>query len=407
MGRRDFGAIKTKKNSKRFYATYKGPDMKHHTPGGSFSTKGAAEGWLAAERRLIDRGDWSPPQQRRQKAKTVGLTVGDWVKKFYEEVQYTGKLKETTLHKYQEQVKYRINGDHLIGTPAGALMDIALRSLTRADILRWWSAVEKQFPGTAQQNFKGWTRLSQALSQALHWELIDSNPASGVKISTPVAEDKYLPTDEEIFSLIDGVPERYKAAAILGLAHGLRIGEVLGLERRHILVEKIEDEPLPRITIQVRQDAEYTPDPVTKRMRHLFGTTKTRAGVRDVPVLKRFVPDILKHLDMYAADVPIDIVTEDGPRKAILINVSSRGNLVSPTQLQEDIREVRKSLGIKNRISMHSGRNWLISKLLQQNVPPHEVGRIMGQEDLATIFHYAKMHAERPRTHMDMLSDSL
>lgn len=407
MARREFGAIKTKKDSKRFYATYVGPDLKSHTPGGSFPTKGAAEGWLAAERRLIDREDWTPPLQRRQKAKTAGITVGEWMEKFYEESKYTGKLKETTRHKYQEQMRYRITGDHLNGTPTGVLKNIALSDLSRADILSWWSAVERQFPQTPQQNFKGWTRLSQALAQALHWELIAINPATGVRISTPVAEDKYLPTDDEIFALIDEVPERYKMAAILGLAHGLRIGEVLGLERRHILIERITGEPLPRITIQVRQDAEYTPDPVTKRMRHLFGTTKTRAGVRDVPVLKRFVPDILRHLNTYAAETPIKIVTEEGPRQAILVNVSSRGRLVAPTQLQEDIRQARKALGITNRISMHSGRNWLISKLLQQGVPPHEVGRIMGQEDLATIFHYAKMHAERPREHMDRLNDLL
>lgn len=403
--KRDFGSIAKKKT--RFYATYLGPDMKQHTPGGSFPTRGAAEGWLAAERRLIDREDWSPPAQRRQKAKDAGITVGQWLTKFYSEPVYTNKLKETTLHKYREQVRYRITGEHLNGTPAGVLKDLSLGALNRADILNWWGAIEQQYPDTAQQNFKGWKRLSQALGQALHWQVIETNPASGVRIATPVPADKYLPTDDEIFALVDAVPDRYKMAAILGLAHGLRIGEVLGLERRHIIIEEIKGETLPRITVEVRQDAEYTPDPETGRMRHLFGTTKTRAGVRDVPVLKRFVPDILRHMETYAATTPIPIVTEEGPRKAVLVNISSRGKLVAPTQLQEDIRQARAALGISNRISMHSGRNWLISKLLQQNVPPHEVGRIMGQEDLATIFHYAKMHAQRPREHMDKLNDLL
>ncbi|MBA2389605.1 MAG: site-specific integrase, partial [Geodermatophilaceae bacterium] len=60
---RRFGWIR-KLPSRRYQASYVGPDTARHRAPGTFAAKIDAEGWLASESRLIDSGAWSPPGER-------------------------------------------------------------------------------------------------------------------------------------------------------------------------------------------------------------------------------------------------------------------------------------------------------------------------------------------------------
>lgn len=61
--RRGFGYLR-KLPSKRWQASYYGPDKGTHRAPRTFDYKGDAEGWLAAERALIQAGTWTPPRFR-------------------------------------------------------------------------------------------------------------------------------------------------------------------------------------------------------------------------------------------------------------------------------------------------------------------------------------------------------
>lgn len=52
--------------SKRWQASYQGPNLCRHGAPRTFGAKGDAEGWLAVERALISAGTWSPPASRRR-----------------------------------------------------------------------------------------------------------------------------------------------------------------------------------------------------------------------------------------------------------------------------------------------------------------------------------------------------
>lgn len=69
-GRRGFGAIR-KLPSKRYQASYIGPDTIRHKASVTFETKEDAEAWLAARRAEIKSDDWAPP------AKTKPVTFGE------------------------------------------------------------------------------------------------------------------------------------------------------------------------------------------------------------------------------------------------------------------------------------------------------------------------------------------
>lgn len=84
-------------------------------------------------------------------------------------------------------------------------------------------------------NQKAYKRLKAACAAAVDRELIPVNPveikAAGIRVKP---EEKYLPSDEELKAIIEHMPARYKALTSLVLFHGLRIGEALALEQRHV-----------------------------------------------------------------------------------------------------------------------------------------------------------------------------
>jgi len=53
--------------SKRYQASYIGPDLARHVAPGTFTVKVDAEGWLALERRLVEWDEWISPEPCRAK----------------------------------------------------------------------------------------------------------------------------------------------------------------------------------------------------------------------------------------------------------------------------------------------------------------------------------------------------
>lgn len=69
-GHRGWGWLRQsgRRPPKRWHASYIGPDKARHKADHTFGTKTDAEGWLAAERRLIDLQVWSPPRNALPKS---------------------------------------------------------------------------------------------------------------------------------------------------------------------------------------------------------------------------------------------------------------------------------------------------------------------------------------------------
>jgi hypothetical protein len=79
--RRSWGRIH-RERSGRYQASYVGPDLARHTAPATFTARMYAEHWLADERRLIERCDWTPPKVRaarsHTRAQTFGAYAADW-----------------------------------------------------------------------------------------------------------------------------------------------------------------------------------------------------------------------------------------------------------------------------------------------------------------------------------------
>jgi len=61
--RQGFGAIR-RPPSKRFQASYLGPDLRRHVAPITLAARIDAEWWLATERRLVETDTWTAPETR-------------------------------------------------------------------------------------------------------------------------------------------------------------------------------------------------------------------------------------------------------------------------------------------------------------------------------------------------------
>lgn len=410
--RRSFGAVR-KLPSGRFQGSYTAPDTRRYTAPHTFSSKVDAEGWLSAERRLMDLGTWTPPDTRAEEQQRNTLTVQQWLDQFHDSLERrTNPVRPSTLQTYWRTVRNRITeplGPGAETHDVTRLAGLKLANVTKSDVYRWWDGIQAAYPDTPQTNSKAYGRLKAAYAEAVRRELVGTSPVDVRDAAERVKpKEKYLPSDDELNRILAAVPERHKALTSLMLFHGLRIGEALALEKAHVVVDCSTPVPLmPVVTVHVKQNAQ--------RVQREDGSTymlvqppKTAAGARMVPVMFSHVPLFLKHHAMYTPAEPTTLLTMDGPRRAVLFTATEKGGLIFDTSYRSILNRAEDRAGVTREIDPHCGRNWLITRLAEQGAHLKEIGHLLGQDDVTTILDvYMKVRAGRTTTLMEQVNASV
>ncbi len=103
-----------------------------------------------------------------------------------------------------------------------------LAAVRPSDVRTWTARLQEQ--GYAQSYvYSLHARLRQLMSDAVHDGLLTYNPCSRRTSPGMGRQRPYVATTEQIWALHDALPERYRAAVLLGAFAGLRIAEVCGL----------------------------------------------------------------------------------------------------------------------------------------------------------------------------------
>ena len=421
--RRAFGKVAQK--GKRFYVEYAGPDGKRHTPGKSFPTRTDADGWLAAEKRLIDLDNWQPPAQRAAQAETTALTVGEWLATFQEQVETRAdRIKPSTAANYARVVRVRITAPISPGDTdpdITRLADIRLIHLTKTDVYKWHDAAQRNYPEGRTITHQAYKRLKAALAEAVRRELIPANPAEIPEAAKrPRTGEKYLPSDQEIAAIITAMPDRYRLLAVLTLHHGLRLGEALALETKHVTVEPTPSPLMPRVTITVEQNAQRIAANGNERTHMVIQPPKTRAGHRTIQIMPTDVPHVLNHLanHLHHTATTVNVYGGDNaPRKERgkvvqkrkhLLTTTRNGEIMLDTSYRSVLTRAEERAGVTTDIDPHCGRNWLITRLAEQGAHLREIGALLGQTDVETILNvYMKARPERTQNLMALVNDSL
>lgn len=155
--------------------------------------------------------------------------------------------------------------------------------LADLDALTLQSAISK-LP-TARKRQALYTALNTALSQAVGWGLMVSNPCGRVtrpRYKAPEAEALSADQARQVFEAAKGDP--LEAMIVLAVCEGLRFGELAGLQRRDVDLRKA------RLKVE-RQVVE------TRDGRLTVATPKSSAAVRTIELTRRSVDALADHLD--------------------------------------------------------------------------------------------------------------
>ncbi|MFV8381272.1 tyrosine-type recombinase/integrase [Corynebacterium hindlerae] len=385
--------------SGRFQARYTAPNGQRIKAPTTFPSELAAWAWIAQEQRLIDLNAWTPPAVRAAKKKADSLTVGEWILKFHDSIR--PHKAPGTMQNYDRRVRLRIT--KVDGT-AAALRDIPLTELTKANLQAWWDAINTQFPDTATANYQAYQRLKAALAEAVYLDMIPSNPAvlrTAAKRPKP-KKAKYLATRGELISVINAAPGRYRLVLALIFLCGLRAGEALGLEQKHLHLESEGDNV--RGWVDIQQSANII-EPVGKPTYVELGPTKTEAGVRPVelpPTVIEYAQEhVKKHLPKKKVTMPATIGdTTNGKREILPLTATSEGNMPRRTSLDALLSGWIKKAGANPQLHFHAGRYYVNTTLAEQGFSPKAIGQYLGETDLSTITQVYMQVTENHRTQM-------
>ncbi len=271
MSRRGFGNIR-KLPSKRWQASYYGPDLARHPAPHTFASKMDAEVWLAQERALVVGGsDWVPPQRRAEIEERLAPPefeeyAGQWLA--------DRSLKPRTRDGYEHLLRRYLVPE---------FGDLPVPDLTPAVVRRWWAGLSKDHPTV---NARAYALLRAILSTAVTDEILASNPCRVRGASNPPTKKEVRPaTLAELLVLTDEMPDSRRAAVLLCAWCALRIGEVLELRRRDI--------DLARAVVSVTRAVAWVGG------QPIVGTPKSAAGTRQVSVPPHIVPALQHHLDAH------------------------------------------------------------------------------------------------------------
>ncbi|MGD3152867.1 tyrosine-type recombinase/integrase [Tsukamurella tyrosinosolvens] len=257
--------------------------VRHNAPV-TYSNKQDASAWLAKQRRDIEREDWTPPkEQEKLHAAEVRRreSFADYSARWLDTRMVRGRpLADNTRWDYRSKLEHHI-------LPTFGKMPV--NEITRDAVRSWHAAL---LPDASTQRARTFDLLRGILNSAVDDELIEVNPCRirGASVAA-VQRKKQIATVQQVAEIVNSVPAQWRLVPLLGTWTSLRIGEILGLQRQHIVVEgTVPFLPVARVVVeqQMIQDREHGG---TKLQHRTKGSQ-----AREVAVPPHMVPAVMEHL---------------------------------------------------------------------------------------------------------------
>ena len=225
--------------------------------------------------------------------------------------------------------------------------------------------------------------LIQMYDYAIDLRLVDNNPARNARLPKqprkPEEKEKVISIAQRE-ALLKAAAEDEIMCPILTILMltGMRIGEVLALQWKHInFVAK---------TIDIRQsltrELVFDEDGKTQKMVDVLGTTKTLTSQRTIQA-PDLVLERLRRWMRYVATLKdgLDVLTPDG-----FVFVSTRTmQMRTYSGFRASYRHFLKRNGFENDgLNLHRYRHTYASMLLEQEVNPKVVQKLLGHRDVST-----------------------
>ena len=218
--------------------------------------------------------------------------------------------------------------------------------------------------------------LRKALAQAVKWDLAIRNVAKLVE--TPRAERKEVrpPSLEQVQKLLKTMAgERLEALFMVGLALGMRRGEMLGLRWDDINFE----ERTIRITQALQRSGGKLADGEGNRSKLHFVPPKSFRGIRTIAMPDCVASVLRSHRARQAEDrLRAGAAWQDFG----LVFTTQKGTPIEPRRLDSEFKRLLEKAELPNSIRLHDSRHFAASMLLAQGVHARTVMEILGHSEI-------------------------
>lgn len=276
-----------KLSSGRWQARFPDPDRPGQRKAApqTFGTRSDADRWLARARTDLDRGVFA-------NARAVSpITVDEYVATY---LSRRPRLSPKTIESYGR-------GRALYISPT--LGSQVLATVTPGVVSDWWADLLRTLPESGRgltSRSRAYELLRAVFAEAVEHDLLASSPCR-LRVAVKPSPRPHV-THEQVGTLVEGMPERWRAAVLLAATTGLRFGELAGLRQNAI------DLPARRLTTKSQL---LTLEDGTQVER----APKTAAGWRTIALPPHLVPILKAHLDAFgSADTEAYTFTDDDGR---------------------------------------------------------------------------------------------
>jgi len=302
--------------SGRVQASYVYDDGKRYYATHTYDNRTDAEGWLANERKLIELGEWSPPESRAALKALSGVTLREYAEKWMDPEYRLHRLPDRPLRPKTHALYTRLLNSRILPS----LGDEILRAVTTAKVRAWWVGLGKETPTS---NTQAYQLLKAIYSTAVEDKAATENPCQIKSAGKPPKPRDVKPlTPAELEKVAEKVPECYRVAVPVAAWCGLRFGELIELRRKDVH----SDGGL--MTLRIRRGA------TTVDNRLVLGPPKTDAGIRDVTVPPHVAAMLRGHMAKY---------TGAGPEAFVF--TTTRGQRLSKTAFTKSVKNGFTAVG--------------------------------------------------------------
>lgn len=258
MSKRSFGSVR-KLQSGRFQASYLSADGSRINAPTTFDGKEDAEDWLATVRADKVRGVLGKPKGYD---KSLSRYAAEWLEH--------RQLRPSSHFHYQNILRMHI---------LPKLGHLALMDIDPATVRRWHASVTT---GPAMRA-NAYRLLHSILATATDDELIVRNPCKIKGARNVEGKKRNILEPAQIAAVVQALPDRYRAMALVAAYGALRHGELIGLRRKDV------DLAAGTVTIVetlYRVNGQW-----------VVGKPKTKAGERTVSLPASVVGLLRTHMD--------------------------------------------------------------------------------------------------------------
>lgn len=351
---------------------------------GVFDTVRDARAALEIAKGERARGTFVPPSairaERRAaevRAETEGLPLGEWAEQWLEELAANTDRSPSTVISYRSVLRTHV----LPELGATRLVDLTPAQVA-AHLATLRARPSRRHPGARANGVA--PNAARVLRSCLNAAIkrpdvaLDSfafpEAPSQARVR-PVEVDGDIATPAQVATMAATMPEHLRAAGLLAAWCALRLGEVLGLERR--VLEHLDDPE--RAILHVRRQWN------TKAMRL---TEPKRGSTRSAAIPASLVPVLREHLDTHADS------EQDGP---VFTPPGRRGRQMSQTSFDGYWRDARKAAG-RPTFRFHSLRHTGLTEYAWQGATLADLLERGGHTDVSVALRYQHASAQRDLT---------